>query len=198
MTIDDAQLRERLAPTLPTGLLAHIDRVVALAAGLAARHGADVPRARLAAQGHDVLRALPPPELLRRAEEAGLTILAEERAEPVLLHGPLGALALREVYGISDEHVLHAVWWHTTGHPEYDPEAWAMFIADKVDPHKVARWPALAEVQALAEAPGDGALLRAALRYLDLQSERAAAEGWPMHPVALQTAAALRARLDTA
>lgn len=197
LTTDDTRLRAQLAPTLPAGLLAHIDRVVALAAAFATRHGADVARTRLAAQGHDVLRAVPAPELLRRAAAAGLAVIAEERAEPVLLHGPLGAIVLREQYGVTDADVLHAVWWHTTGHPEYGAEAWAMFVADKVDPHKVARWPALAEVHALAEAPDDDALTRAALRYLELQAARAAAEGWRLHPMAVETAAALRGRLHT-
>lgn len=192
-TFDHVALRARMAPELPAGLLAHIDRVVALAGPLARRHrarGIDEARVLLAAQGHDLLRALPDAELLRRAEERGLLIEPVERSEPVLLHGPLGALELEERFEITDTTVLDAVRWHTTGHPDFGPEAWAVFIADKVEPHKLERWPALTTVVARAE----DSLEAAALRYLDLSAERALSEGWTLHPLAVETATALRAR----
>lgn len=190
MTID-AALRERMAPTIPEGLQAHIDRVVEIAARLTEAHGGDVELARLMAQGHDVLRHLPPAELLARAEVAGLDIDPSERHDPVLLHGTLGALELRDRYGIHDERVLHAVRWHTPGHPDYGIEAWSMFIADKIDPRKVRRWHALRRVR--REAPES--LHRAALLYLDRVTKRAVREGWLLHPMATVTRNALLLRL---
>src|SRR5688572_1194785 len=89
-------LRLRLAAAVPTGVFAHIERVVAVAGELAEVHGLDVPRARLAALGHDVLRAVPPAELLARAEACALPLDPVERAVPVILHGPLGALELHD------------------------------------------------------------------------------------------------------
>ena len=177
------ELRERMLPELPPGLIAHIDRVVALTGELTGRHGGDRALAGLMAQGHDLLRALPPAELLRRAEARGQQVDAVERTEPVLLHGPLGALELRERFGIGDERVLHAVTWHSTGHPDYGPEAWAMFVADKVEPQKVADWPELAAVRELA----DASLTAAALAFLDLALHRATRERWQVHPMANTT-----------
>jgi len=191
MLSDPQQLRRLMAPELPEGLLAHIDRVVALAGPYAQRHGGDEARARLGAQGHDLLRAVPAPELLARAEARNLALLPAEREQPVLLHGPLAALELRERFAVTDDLVLHAIHWHTTGHPDFSVEAWAIFIADKVDPRKVKRRPALAEVAALAEV----SLEAAALRYLELNAARAAAEGWASHPMALTTQQALAARV---
>ncbi len=186
-----AALRAAMRPELPPGLVEHIDRVVALAGPLATRHGLDVTRTLLAAQAHDLLRAVPPVELLRRAEAAGLPIDPIERAEPVLLHGPLGAHELASRGWMTDPLVLDAVRWHTTGHPAYLPEAWAVFVADKVDPHKVDRWPALAAVAELAET----SLELAALAYLELNAARARREGWLPHPLAEATRLALRRRL---
>ena len=183
-------LRGRLTGELPPGLIDHIDRVVAIADELAQRHHLDVALARLMAQAHDVARATPPEELLRQAETSGLTIDPVERAEPVLLHGQVGAQELRTRLGVTDERVLHAVHWHTTGHPDYPLEAWAMFIADKVDPHKVARWPALAHVRELAER----SLEAAALAYLELTLARAVEERWLIHPAVVLTRNALVAR----
>ncbi len=179
-------IRERMAAALPDGLVAHIDRVVALTDRLATLHGLDTGLARLMAQGHDLLRAVPPADLLEQAVARGIEIDPVERAEPVLLHGPLGALELRERFEVTDDRVLDAIWWHTTGHPEYPAEAWAMFVADKVEPHKVERWPALRSVfdAATGDDGGDASLERAALRYLDLRHEEAVREGLQVHPMA--------------
>ncbi len=185
-------LRERMAAELPAGLIAHIDRVVHIAGLLARQHGADEELARFMAQAHDVARHLEPAALLQRAERLGLEIDPVDRSEPVLLHGPVGAVDLYERFGVRDERVLHAVHWHTSGHIDYGPEAWAMFIADKIDPTKVERWPALADVR-------DGAWLsleRAALTYLDLLLVHAVTERWQIHPASVLARNALIARLD--
>lgn len=183
----DAALRARMATEVPAGMMRHIDRVVKIADRLARRHHLDVTRARLMAQGHDLVRAVPPEELLRRAEARGLTIDPVERDEPVILHGTIGALELAERFDMTDEGALFAIHWHTTGHPDYDGDAWAMFIADKVDPHKVKRWPALAEVRDLAKTSLEGA----ALKYLDLRLIEAMERRWTVHPMATLTRDAL-------
>lgn len=180
-------LRDAIATSLPPGLQAHIDRVARIAGDLADRHGLDVALTQLMAQAHDVLRAVPPAELLRRAEAEGLAIDRSERSEPVLLHGPLGAIELERRYGLTDQRVLHAVWWHTPGHPAYSPEAWAMFIADKIDPHKVDRWPALEEVRQAAQR----SLHEAARVYLDLVVARVLDAGTMLHPMAVHARNAL-------
>ena len=187
---DHFALRGRMAAEVPTPMMAHIARVAALAERYVRRHGGDLALALRAAQGHDLLRAVPPSELLRRAEERGLDLLPPERERPVLLHGPLGALELAERFGVRDPAALHAVRHHTTGHPDYGPEAWAVFVADKVDPPKVAAWPALGRVLGLAER----SLEAAALAWLDLTTERDRALGRESHPTALATREALAAR----
>lgn len=190
---DYERLRELMAPELPPEMLGHIDRVVAIARELGTIHRLPLEPISLAAQGHDLLRAVPPGELLRRAEERGLAILDVERARPVILHGPLGALELSERFGVSDSGVLEAIRWHTTGHPSYPDWAWAMFVADKVEPAKAARWPALRSVEAVARRGVPGALSAAAARYLRLALERQRERGEPTHPLAVETLAHLAA-----
>lgn len=187
-------LRERMAAEIPDFMIAHMDRVVAEAEPLARRHGADVERTLLAAQGHDLLRALTDAEWLARAEARGLALLPVERARPVLLHGPLGALELAERFGVDDALVLHAIHWHTTGDPAFGPEAWAMFVADKIEPAKLARRPELQRVIDLAEE----SLEAAALAYLELEAERSEREGFELHPHAIETREALVAAVQQA
>jgi predicted HD superfamily hydrolase involved in NAD metabolism len=187
---DAARLRVLMVSTLPHGMTEHIDRVVVLAGALARRHGLDERRTLLAAQAHDLLRAVPEPALLADAEARGLDLEDVEREHPVLLHGPLAALALAERGWVTDALVLDAVRYHTTGHPEYSREAWAMFIADKVEPHKLERWPALQAVVELA----DDSLEAAALAYLELRRTQGSREGQAEHPLAQATRKALHRR----
>jgi len=187
---DAAALRVLMAPDLPSGLVEHIDRVVSVAEVLARIHDLDARRLLLAAQGHDILRGLSDDDLLEAAETRGLEVSDLERAAPVLLHGPLGAIELEARGWMDDRELLDAVRWHTTGHPDYGPMAWALFVSDKVEPGKVERWPAL---DAVAEEM-EHSLERAALLYLDLLHDRLTREGKPSHPLAERTRAALRGR----
>ncbi len=185
------RLRERMAPELPGAMLEHIDRVVALARQFAALHALPEARVALAAQGHDLLRAVAPAELLRRAEQRGLPILVVERERPVLLHGVLGALELAERFGVADRGVLDAIRWHTMGHPRYPDWAWAMFVADKVEPAKAGAWPPLRDVEMIARRPRPGALREAAAAYLRLSLARQRERGEPAHPLAEETLSSL-------
>jgi predicted HD superfamily hydrolase involved in NAD metabolism len=173
--------------------MAHMDRVVQVADELARRWGLDVGLARYMAQAHDVVRHLSDAEWLARAEEYGIAVGEVERESPVLLHGPVGAEELRRRFGVTDERVLDAVWWHTPGHPDYPPEAWAMFIADKVEPRKAKRWKALKKVHRDAL---DLGLEAGALRYVELRIKQGLREGYPIQPEMLRTRnALLRAEL---
>ncbi len=189
---DHFALRGRMAPEVPTEMMAHIARVVGLTEIFARRHDADLAVALRAAQGHDLLRALSKQEWLRMAEERGLDMLPLERERPVLLHGPLAALELEERFAVQNPAVLDAIRYHTTGHPDYGPEAWAMFVADKVEEKKLAAWPALRQVLDLAA----DSLEAAAVAYLTLTEQRDAAMGREIHPLAAETREHLARRVS--
>lgn len=190
---EERLLRARLAEVCPPKLMAHMDRVVQVADELARRWDLDVGLARYMAQAHDVVRHLSDAEWLARAEEYGIAVGEVERESPVLLHGPVGAEELRRRFDVTDARVLDAVWWHTPGHPDYPPEAWAMFIADKVEPRKAKRWKALKKVHRDAL---DLGLEAGALRYVELRIKQGLREGYPIQPEMLRTRnALLRAEL---
>ena len=166
---------------LPGGLRRHIKAVAAEARRLARLHGVDEERAMMAALTHDIVRAMHPEELLRLAHELGLNPNEVEGAAPILLHGPVAARLLASRYGVEDEEVLASARWHSTGRAGMSALEKVLFLADKVEPGKIAERPNLEEVRRLAETDLDGAVLR----YLDLQLVEAVAQGWPLHPDAV-------------
>jgi predicted HD superfamily hydrolase involved in NAD metabolism len=168
---------------LPAGLLDHIDRVVAEAQRLAPRYGVDPERAALAAQGHDLARALEPGELLRLAHELGVPVDEADEAVPILLHGPVGARLLERDHGITDPEVLDAARYHTTARPAMSMLEKLIFVADKIEPDKVRQQARLEPVRRLAQA---GDLDGAVLAYLDSQLQEAVRRRWLLHPLGVR------------
>ena len=152
---------------LPAGLRAHVERVRAIARGLAVRHALDPATADLAAAAHDVARHLPGRRLIEEAERLGVGVSGVECAAPILLHGPVGAAWLRRDGDVRDPEVIEAVRWHTTGSPGLAPAGQVTLIADKLDPAKAAAYPFQEAVREAAERTleeGALAFLEGALR----------------------------------
>ena len=126
---------------------------------LAPRHGVDLAQAGLGALAHDVARAMSDQELLERASRMGLIIGPVDHHVPLLLHGPVGAEILRREDGLEDDSIYLAVCWHTTGHPSLDALSKLVFLADKLDPQKLGRYPDQPRLRELAEQDLDQAML---------------------------------------
>ena len=170
-------LRAALAK-VPARLAEHVVRVVDEATRLAEIHGINKEAARVAALGHDLLRAHSDERLLAVAAEQGYPIDAVDRMEPVLLHGPLAVPILREQYGVVDADVLGAAAYHTTAHAGMTTLQKLLFVADKIEPEKRTRAAAVDEVADLAVTNLDAAMLT----YLDHHVRVALETGWPLHP----------------
>ena len=177
--------------TLPDELLRHIERVKSEARDLAERHDVDPERVELAASAHDLARAVDDGRLLREATRYGLKVHPVERRLPLLLHGPVAARWLDREVGIHDEDVLDAVRLHTTGARGMGPMAKIVFIADKLDPQKVYRYPWIDRVRALA----DVSLDRAVLEKLEHQTSDLLDQGELVHPRSLELREELAATL---
>jgi predicted HD superfamily hydrolase involved in NAD metabolism len=163
---------------VPAGLAEHVLRVSDEAVRLAGVHGIDRDAARTAALGHDILRAHAGERLLQIAQEQSYALDPAERLEPVLLHGPLAVPILREQYRVVDADVLGAVAAHTTARPGMTRLQKLIFVADKIEPHKMGGRPSIIRVGDLAEQDLDAALAA----YLDYQVVNALERGWPLHP----------------
>jgi predicted HD superfamily hydrolase involved in NAD metabolism len=178
MTESDLEARLRHAvEALPDGLRDHVLRVESEATALAQRHHLDTQRAALSALGHDLVRHIKGEALLTLARGYGITPDSVEEASPVLVHGPVAARILARDYGFADAEVLAGIDCHTTARAGMTALEQVLFVADKVEPWKLAREPVLAEVKQLADESLDAAVLR----YLDYNLEQSIRRGWQVH-----------------
>lgn len=181
-----ASLRERIVAvrremeSRPAGLMAHVERVLEEALALADIYDVDRERVELATLGHDLFRAHSPEEQLRLARESGLTVSPWDERTPVMLHGPLAAVVLRERFVVDDEEVLTAVREHTTGSPELPLVAKIILVADKVESRKRKRASQLADIRKLARRDLDAALLCWA-DYKWIEERQRGWESYPAH-----------------
>jgi predicted HD superfamily hydrolase involved in NAD metabolism len=112
----------------------HVVRVARLAETLARVHGESTQRARLAGMLHDLARLYAPARLLEECERRALFIGAFERANPIVLHAPLGAELARELFGVTDPAVLSAIRKHTLADATMSRLDAIIYLADALEP----------------------------------------------------------------
>lgn len=146
--------KELLKKRLSVKRYNHSIGVANTSAKLAGMFNGDIERAYLAGLLHDYARELSNSQLLELAMEHDLSHDEVELLQPNLLHGPVGAWLLQEQGIITDEQILNAIRWHTTGHPNMDQLSRIVYIADYIEPNR--------------DFPGVDALRQIAHRDLDL------------------------------
>jgi len=115
----------------------HVTRTSLLMRELCEGRRLDPNRGEIAGLGHDLYRESPAEEVRETAGRDSLPIHEWELQEPLLLHGRAAAVLLRERFAISDESILEAVRWHTTGFPGMGELAKLLFIADYIEPGRM-------------------------------------------------------------
>mgnify|MGYP005837174599 CR=1 FL=1 len=153
----EERIRARLEGRLSPKRWAHSLSVAETAAELAAAHGVDPGAARIAGLLHDCARELAPEDLLDLARAHDLAIDEIERAEPLLLHGKVGAALATEWFGLTDPDLLAAIALHITGGPGMSSLARIVFLADFIEPGR--RMPAAEKARAHATCDLSAALL---------------------------------------
>jgi predicted HD superfamily hydrolase involved in NAD metabolism len=114
--------------------LRHSERVAETAMQLSGRFGVDPVKARLAGLVHDICREYAPDLLLQLAGKFDILVDDIEKAEPVLLHGFVGASFLSSQFAMDDPEILEAVSFHITGGKGIGKLAQLIFVADFLEP----------------------------------------------------------------
>ncbi len=101
---------------------------------LCSRFGVDEGKGRITGIAHDISRETPVDDKLISMIDDNYAISEDEKLNPVLLHGRIGAGILKDKFNLRDKDILQAVRWHTTGHPDMGRLGQILFIADYIEP----------------------------------------------------------------
>ncbi|MBQ7875290.1 MAG: bis(5'-nucleosyl)-tetraphosphatase (symmetrical) YqeK [Oscillospiraceae bacterium] len=93
----------------------HSLNVAKRAVFLAEKNGADPEKAYFAGLIHDICKGIPQEEQLKIIENEGIALDGDTKASPALWHSIAGAIYSEHELGVTDEDVLNAVRYHTSG-----------------------------------------------------------------------------------
>ena len=126
-------LREQSYAMLRPRRVPHVQGCEAEAVRLARRWCADEERAAEAAILHDCTKKELLPEQLRLCAKYGIIPDELERENGKLLHAKTGAAVAKFEFG-SDDEVVEAIRWHTTGRPNMTTLEKVLYMADYMEP----------------------------------------------------------------
>ena len=168
--ISFAELDAEMARTLPRKRYLHSVAVAHLAAAYAVSLGHEPERALIAGILHDCAKAYSDEQLVTDCDNYSISVTEVERRNGFLLHGKLGAFYAKNRYYITDEEILSAISYHTTGRPGMTDLEKAVFLADYLEPFRTQPTePELNEIRRIAFSDIDKAVylaLKNTLRYL--------------------------------
>ena len=147
-------IKNRLTPKR----LYHSICVAEKAKHLAEKYGSNAEKAYTAGLVHDIMKNEPVEEMLRLIENDGQVLTDSEKAITVTLHAIAGEVYLRKNLNVTDEELLSAVRWHTTGKEDMSLFEKIIYVADLVSDDR--EYPDADEVRQLAEENLDKTLLR--------------------------------------
>jgi predicted HD superfamily hydrolase involved in NAD metabolism len=134
----------------------HTCGVMETAIHLAAKYGADVKKAEIAAIFHDYAK-------FRDKDEMKEIILSHHLGDELLeynaelWHAPVGAYLVEKEVGIDDEEVLEAIRNHTSGKRKMTVLDKVVYLADYIEPNR--QFPGVEGIRQMAETSLDEALI---------------------------------------
>lgn len=99
---------------------------------LALIYGADEEKAYFAGLMHDIMKNTSPETQLQIMEKGGIILSRVEKNNKALWHAMAGQIYLRDEMGITDEDILGAVRYHTTGKSDMSLLEKVVYIADYI------------------------------------------------------------------
>ena len=170
-----AELDEEMQSILPRKRYLHSVAVAHLAAAYAVALGYSPERALIAGILHDCAKAYSDEQLVADCDKYEISVTDVERRNGFLLHGKLGAFYARTKYFITDEEILSAISYHTTGRPGMTDLEKVVFLADYLEPFRTQPTePELNEIRRIAFEDIDKAVylaLKNTLRYLESRGQ---------------------------
>lgn len=123
----------------------HVLGVKEAAVKLAEHYGEDQEKAAYAALLHDCAKNKKTDELMDLITAEGWQMDDVEKAAPQLLHSKGGAIVAKNQMGVSDEDILNAIIFHTTGRANMTLLEKIIYLADYIEPSR--NYPGVDEVR---------------------------------------------------
>ena len=133
---DFIKMQKKLAKYLDEDRYEHTLGVMFTCAALAMVHDCDLITAQTAGLLHDCAKCIPNKKKLKMCSQHHISVSEFEQEHPFLLHAKLGAYVAKAKYDVTDENILSAITWHTTGKPEMTLLEKIVYIADYIEPKR--------------------------------------------------------------
>ena len=133
---DFIKMQKKLAKYLDEDRYEHTLGVMFTCAALAMVHDCDLITAQTAGLLHDCAKCIPNKKKLKMCSQHHIPVSEFEQEHPFLLHAKLGAYVAKAKYDVTDENILSAITWHTTGKPEMTLLEKIVYIADYIEPNR--------------------------------------------------------------
>lgn len=156
--MDIFEIEEKIKSMTKSTRFDHCKGVQLMAGELAEHYGLDRKKAELAGLMHDCTKNLPVDEMLRLCDELGCELDWVTKNEHKLIHAPLGAYYAKEVFGIDDDEIFDAIYYHTTAKENMSLFTKIIYIADVVEPNR--KYDMIEEIRQLAFENIDLAIIR--------------------------------------
>lgn len=144
----------------------HTYGVANTALELAKQYGCDEYKAELAALFHDLYRSIPINVLNYHVKHLELDKKYIDNAN--LSHGKIASIMIQRDFNISDEDIINAVSYHTTGRPNMSLLEKIIYIADAVEPNR--NYPGVDELRRVVKEDLDKAIYMSLSRTIDYVS----------------------------
>ena len=151
-------LSKQLSEELDKKRYIHTIGVAYTATSLAMAHGTDLYKAYLAGLLHDNAKCISSEKKRKLCKKHGIVLNEAEEKNPDLLHAKLGAVRAKEKYQVTDEAVLNAIKYHTTGKPAMTELEKIIYIADYIETNR-KMLPGLSEIRRTAFGDMDKAMI---------------------------------------
>jgi len=131
-----SKIRKKLENVQTPKRYEHTIAVAYTSACLAMKYDINPSDAYLAGLLHDCAKHLSNERYIELSTKYNLGINEIELANPFLLHGKVGALIANRRFDISNEDILNAIRFHTSGRPSMSLLEKIVFVADYIEPNR--------------------------------------------------------------
>jgi len=132
--MDIIEMKIKLKESLNEARYIHSINVMEEAEKLALHYKVDAEKAKIAGLLHDCAKNVSKTEEDALIKKYGIVTDDIQKQSRALIHSILGVYIAREEYGVTDEEILNAIYWHTTGRAGMTMLEKIIFVADYIEP----------------------------------------------------------------